>query len=558
MRLGRLLIVMAAAAAVTAVVLWIRFSAEVQRELERVAAQDEAALDDLHLDLAGLDATPWVRQHRPQLSGEGYTLVLYRRRVPVIIDMNGRIVHLWPHVRVIGRARLNPNGTLAVIGTDNLVKEYAWDGDLRWVFRLEGEGDFPHHDLIRLRNGNYLILARDVATSTGYLQEVDRRGRVVWQWRSHDHIEAFPTWDRDLEDPTHFNSVHELPPNRHFDSGDERFRPGNILVSARHLNSIFIIDKSSGAVVWQYTGNLIYQHEATMVPKGEPDEGRILVFNNGRRDEAGVRLSLIQSIEPVSGVIAWEYGSRYFLSTVAGTVQALPGGNTLIASSHGGRIFELTPDGAIVWELVPPYMPMRPERIASDHCPQLAALDPPEKVEVNPGSDAGPYVDMDLYRFALSGEFTDRVLAGHTRRIVHGLNECRDLLIPPAAQMWVEFGIDGERLQDRSIEARFRLTIQGRDEEPETLLDTALNEQSESPWRGLMFRLAKYAYRDVTLCIATEVSGEMENPEEIVAWKDPAIHSPELRPHYLREQERISERERRLREQQLKALGYVN
>jgi hypothetical protein len=170
MRLGRLLIVMAAAAAVTASVLWIRSAAEDRRELARVVAQDEAALDELHLDLVDLDATTWMRQHRSELSSDGYTLVLYRRRVPMIIDMNGRIVHLWPRVRAVGRARLNRDGTLAVIGTDNLIKEYDWNGRLKWVFSLADEGDFPHHDLIRLRNGNHLVLARDVRTSTGYLQ----------------------------------------------------------------------------------------------------------------------------------------------------------------------------------------------------------------------------------------------------------------------------------------------------------------------------------------------------------------------------------------------------
>jgi hypothetical protein len=104
-----------------------------------VIADDAEALDDLHLDLDSLNTTSWVRQYRPEASAGGYTLVLYRRRVPMIIDMNSRIVHVWPEVRAVGRARLNKDGSLAVIGTDNLVKEYSWDGKLRWVFRLAAE-----------------------------------------------------------------------------------------------------------------------------------------------------------------------------------------------------------------------------------------------------------------------------------------------------------------------------------------------------------------------------------------------------------------------------------
>ncbi len=295
---------------------------------------------------------------------------------------------------------------------------------------------------------------------------------------------AFPTWDRDRKDPTHINSIHELQPNRLFAGGDERFRPGNILVSARHLNAIFIIDKTSGQVVWQYNGDLDYQHEATMVAKGEPGEGQILVFNNGRHDRNGYRRSLIQSIEPSTGELVWQYGSQFFFSSVAGTVQKLPGANFVIASSHGGRIFEITPKGEIVWEWVPPYMPMRPERLTYDHCPQLAALAHPEETGVLVEGDTRPYVDIDLYRFALTEEFMTRDLAGFSRRLLRGLNECRELRIPPGAEMWVEFGIDEARLEGRWLEARFRLTVQREGEAPETVLDRNLNHGIRKPMAG--------------------------------------------------------------------------
>ena len=254
--LKRVVTVTVAAGLVTAGAIQLKAFTERRRELARVAAEDAAALDDRHLDLVDLDTSAWVRQYRPEASAGGYTLVLYRRRVPMIIDMNGRIVHVWPHVRAVGRARLNRDGSLVVIGTDNLIKEYDWEGELRWFYRLEATEDFPHHDLIRLKNGTYLVLAHDKTTATDYLQEVDRRGRVVWEWRSLEHLDSFPEVDRERQDPLHVNSIHELPPNRLFDDGDERFRPGNILASARHINAIFIIDRRSGQVVWQYAGNL--------------------------------------------------------------------------------------------------------------------------------------------------------------------------------------------------------------------------------------------------------------------------------------------------------------
>ena len=554
--LRRIAIFIAAAAAVTILLVLMRAQTERRREAELVAIEEAVEPDKRLVDLADLDPTTWVRQYRPELSAGGYSLTLYKRRVPMIVDMNSRIVHLWPEVRGVGRIRLNRDGTLAVIGTDNLIKEYDWDGKLKWIYRLAIEGDFPHHDLIRLANGNYLVLARHDETHTGYLQEVDRKGRVVWEWRSTDHIDDFPTWDREREDPTHLNSIHELPPNRWFDGGDERFRPGNILVSARHLNTIFIIDKRSSDVVWQYSKGLDYQHEATMVEKGVPGAGRILLFNNGCQGRIGYRRSLVQAIDPISGEVEWEYGSRFFFSSVAGTVQKLPGANFFIASSHGGRVFEITPAGEIVWEWVPPHMPMRPARLTYDHCPQLAALPRPVETEVRVQGDRRPFVDVDLYRFALTEDFVTRTVAGHSRRLVREDNECRELLMPPGAAMWVEFGIDEERLQGRWIEARFRLTVDAGDGSPETLLDRSLTPESKSPWRGRNLRLGRFAYKRVTMCVATEAQGEMENPLDVVAWGNPRISSRAQRP-FQEKPERLTEQERRLREQQLKALGYV-
>jgi hypothetical protein len=556
--LKRLGLVVVAAAVITAILVVVKLRAERRLAAEMTAIEAAVEEDGIELDLPALQPETWVRQYRPEASAGGYTLVLYRRRLPMIIDMNGRIIHAWPMVRAVGRARLRRDGRLAVIGTDNLIKEYDWDGNLTWFYRLATEGDFPHHDLAILNNGNYLVLARDKETHTCYLQEVDRRGRVVWSWRSLDHMADFPTWDPERKDPTHFNSVFELLPNRWFDAGDERFRPGNILVSARHLSTVFIVDKRSGEVVWQYSTGLDYQHEATMVNRGRPGEGLILVFNNGTNGRNGYRRTLVEAIDPVAGEIAWEYGSEYFFSSVAGTAQALPGDNIAIASSHGGRIFEITPAGEIVWEWVPPYLPMRPERLPADYCPQLAALPQQEAVEVRLAADQGPYVDIDLYRFALSEEDMTREIEGIPRQVLRNDADCRRVLVPPGATMWVEFGIDQARVRGNRLEAHFVMTIRDGNREPETLLDRRLNLDSESPWRGRNIPLGRFAYRTVELCVATEAEGDAGDPMAAVTWGNPLILSSVQHPVEMVTEEVLTEQERNLREQQLKALGYVN
>ena len=520
------------------------------------AVGSSAQPDELLVGLEDLDPTTWVRRHLPEETSPGLNLVLYRRRVPMILDMNGRIVHSWPEVRVVGRARLSRDGRLVVIGTDNLVKEYDWEGRLKWQHQLPGNGDFPHHDLIQLLNGNYLVVARDAQTYGDYLQEVDPDTGVVWEWRSFDHRKVFPGWNSNSKDPTHINSVYELPPNRWYESGDGRFRPGNILVSARTINTVFVIDRSSGKVVWQYTGNLDFQHEASMIGTGLPGEGLILVFNNGFHSRDRYRRSIVQAIDPTTNEVSWDYGSKYLFSSVGGTVHILPGGNMLICSSQGGRAFEINADGDIVWEWAPPFLPMRLERLRHDHCPQLAALPVADPIEVRPVDDR-PFVDIDLYKLGLVNDTERREIGGRERRVMSWHTGCRELLIPPDATLKTDFGLDEKHLPRGAVSVRFRLTISSGGP-PVTLLDVMLDSASDTLWQRMTFPLDELAYQSVEMFIATEGKGEFAEIGEFAVWGLPVISSSTQRPTLKDREERITEDERKLRDQQLEALGYVN
>jgi hypothetical protein len=476
--------------------------------------------------------------------------------VPLILDMNGHIVHRWPEVRAVGRVRLTPDGRLVVIGTDNLVKEYDWDGRLTWQHQLSGSGDFPHHDLIQLVNGNYLIVARDAKTHADYLQEVDTEAGIVWEWRSFDHRQVFPDWNPNSKDPTHINSVHELPSNRWFDSGDERFRPGNILVSARTIDTIFIIDRSNGEVVWQYTGGLDYQHEASMIARGLPEEGLILVFDNGFHSRDRYRRSIVRTIDPTTNGVVRNFESQYLFSSVGGTAHMLPGGNMLICSSQGGRAFEVDAGGDIVWEWTPPFLPMRLERLSYDHCPQLAELPVADAVEIRPTDDR-PFIDIDLYKLGLVNDTERRDVAGRVRRVMSWNNGCRELVIPPDATLNVQFGLDESQLSGRAGAVRFRLTIESQGP-AEILLDEKVDSASSPRWRKEVFSLSGLAYENIEMCIATEGEGDLVDLGSLAVWNQPIISSATQRPTLKPREERITEEERKLRDQQLEALGYVN
>jgi len=518
---------------------------------------DPAQLDDLHLELLDVEPERWVRRHHPKRSSGGYNLVFFRRRVPLIVDMNGRVVHSWPEVRATGRVRLNRDGSLAVIGVDNLIKEYSWNGELTWYFQLADKHNSPHHDLIRMRSGNYLILAHDGHGHSDYLLEIDRDGAVVWEWWFEDHSGSFPNWDPESTDPSHSNSIRELPANRWYDEGDQRFRPGNILISARSLNTLFIIDKVDGEVVWTYTKGLDGQHEAAMIDQDVRGAGLITVFNNGLENLFDYRRSRAQAINPVTGEVEWDYSSDFFFSSIGGTTQALPGNSVLITSSHGGRVFEVTRRGRIVWEWVPPFLPMRVERVPYDHCPQLADLPTPAESKVIP-EDHRPFVDSGLYSFDFKWQTEKRKIDGRLKRAVRSTDGCRDLRVPVGATLRAEYGLDRKRLDGRAIEARFRLTIDDHERPPKTLVDAVLDETSDPMWRRQTVSLARYALQQVTMCIETEIEGDLTDPEGVVLWANPLILSAADRERRTARSQHITEQELKLREQQLRTLGYVD
>lgn len=515
-----------------------------------------AAPDGLEMELRALDTAAWVRAFDPARSAGGFNMVLYRRRLPMIIDMNGRIVHSWPGVRASGRARLDDSGRLSVISVDNAIEEYDWSGRRTWDYRLPDAGHLLHHDFIWLRNGNLMVLANDPAADGDYLLEVDRDRREVWRWRFSDHRHAFPNWDDERSDPTHANSVFELAANRWFEGGDERFRPGNLLVSARNLNTVLVIDRESREVVWTFSRGLDNQHEATMIAPGEAGGGTVLVFDNGLENLHRYRRSRVLAVDPVSRAVTWRYRSRRFYSAVGGTAQGLPGGNVQIASSRGGRVMEVTRDHRVVWEWVPPYLPMRPLRVAADHCPQLAAVRPAELVPVSPPSNL-PYVDIGLYRFGLPQEVFSAEIAGRSTEALAVTSGCRVLLIPPGATLDVGFGIrPPSGPGSPPVAGRFRLELR-RGEGPETLVDVEVAAADEAWVEMPTFDLAELAYSRLRMCLDAEVIAGPDDAADRLLWSQPEIESRVLRAAEPLQARTPGEREQAFLRRQLEALGYV-
>ena len=234
----------------------------------------------------------------------------------------------------------------------------------------------------------------DVLLEDDRLIEVSWNGDIVWEWVASDHIDelgfspearkaikAAPGFNaaRGSFDWLHVNSATYVGPNRWFDQGDRRFAPDNVIVSSREASLLAIVGRD-GSIVWRlgpdFTQSkelrairqIIGQHHAHFIPKGLPGAGNLLVFDNGGASGYGFvnpiapdgrgalarPTSRVLEINPVTLELVWSYSNPRFFSTNISSAQRLSNGNTLIAAGAGGRMFEVTKEGAIVWEYMYP------------------------------------------------------------------------------------------------------------------------------------------------------------------------------------------------------------
>jgi hypothetical protein len=522
----------------------------------------DQALVSLPAFLAGTDPPSWVKIYDPRRAWNGYTLALYQRRIPMLFDMNGRVVHSWPELRFKTRVRLLPNGSILGLPLGRAVVEYNWEGELVWEARIDKA--IPHHDVIRLANGNTMVLILREGERTDDILEINRAGQTIWEWRSGKHLKGYYDPDTTSNEITHLNSVQELPPNKWFDQGDSRFRPGNLLISARNLNAIFVIDRMTKKVVWNYDHALDRQHEALMVAPGFQHAGNILLFDNGFASTYVYRQSRILEVDPSDGSLVWSYDAEGFYSPTGGIEQPLPNGNILISSTRGGRAFEVDRAGKTVWQWAPPFGLNRPSRVAYDHCPQLAALRKPSQRPIRPAAGYR-HVDPRTHVFARSGAIARVRVDGSERHSLKEQNSCRRVLIPGKADVLLGYGINrrGARRAGRPRDrARFQLTLFTDEAPTEVVLLDEVLDITKANWADRTVALDEYAFRWANLCVSIEgVSGDpRSDPVKFAFWTNPVIVSRKQRasPEPADRPVSLTPEEAEVQRQHLKALGYID
>jgi hypothetical protein len=116
---------------------------------------------------------------------------------------------------------------------------------------------------VTLADGTVQALGPDSTIVDCALVELDPGGHVVWRWRATDHFDAVldSTWPRlsgSIVDVFHCNSI------------DVDSASGDLLVSARHMDSVFEVDKATGRVLWKMGGASYTKDDAPYVPVADP------------------------------------------------------------------------------------------------------------------------------------------------------------------------------------------------------------------------------------------------------------------------------------------------
>jgi Arylsulfotransferase (ASST) len=273
------------------------------------------------------------------------------------------------------------------VRSDGAYEERTLDGKLARRVRTNASPT-DVHDIQRMRNGHLLTITyrrrddvdlsarggrRHASVFDGEVQELTPAGRLVWRWNSRGHVspsETEPTW--------WYNEQGETPPpgERGYDllhvnsvEPDPRLRGAGgdgVIVSARHLNAVFRIERTSGRVDWKLGGSYVPGASLAVVgvPPGDSvfsgqhdarlaGDGTLTVFDNRSRTSdapAAVRFRIDLATRTATR-IERVTNPDVPRSSFGGSARKLPHGNWVVAWGGTRLVTEQTPSGETVLAL---------------------------------------------------------------------------------------------------------------------------------------------------------------------------------------------------------------
>jgi arylsulfotransferase ASST len=240
------------------------------------------------------------------------------------------------------------------------------DDTYRLIARFSSAGHRPDFHEVMLTDHNTLLVTVYETVSAdltpiggpsngllygGVIQELAvPSGRLLWQWRSLDHVDLTETVTADqLGSPFDYFHI----------NGIEVADDGHLIVSARNTSAIYKINRRTGKVMWRLGGKKSdfsmgngtqfgFQHDARVHEGGKT----LSLFDNGPRAGEG---------KPASRAVVLSLDTRRMQATLkreirhepslfafaTGANQLLPNGNRLVTWGITGWFTEYDADGSV-------------------------------------------------------------------------------------------------------------------------------------------------------------------------------------------------------------------
>jgi hypothetical protein len=305
-----------------------------------------------------------------------------------LLDRNGQVMHQWRvdpaeltrQSSAFGLSRdfAGPHGLHLFEGGD-VVVELRGKGELarlnacgEVLWRLpDSTGEWEaHHSISRDEDGSLWVSGRR-ATDSGLpglrrfdevkedlILHVSESGEVLDKTSVLDLL-----WENDLEryivkhfennvgpfDLTHINDVESLPDS--MSNQYPLFESGDLVVSLRRPDLVFVFDPSSREVKWHRREPFINQHDPDFI-----GQGWIGIFDNNqdhtKRGEmlGGSRVVAVRPHTDSVKVLFPTAKSDPFYTPTVGEWQMLKNGNLLLTETWAGRVVEVNQNGRSVWE----------------------------------------------------------------------------------------------------------------------------------------------------------------------------------------------------------------
>ena len=232
---------------------------------------------------------------------------------------------------------------------------------------------------------------------------------IVWRWHAWDHLVQDFDSTKD-----NFGVVEDNPGKidinymggtgnaagradwMHCNGIDYNAFLDQIALSCRSMNEVYVIDHSTttaeaagssggnagkgGDILYRWGNPQVYdkglssdqqffaQHDVQWIEAGHPEEGNLMVFNNGNDrfpayssvdiirptlDNGAYVLEANGTYGPAQPSWSWNRGEAMYSGSISGA-QALANGNVLVTHGTQGTLYEVNHLGEIVWEYIGP------------------------------------------------------------------------------------------------------------------------------------------------------------------------------------------------------------